>query len=155
MGYFQQFFGDLRTPLYKNAIYLMANTILASVLGFLFWIAVARNYAPHEVGLAAAIIPIMGFIAMLSSLGFGQALVRFLPSAKERSRVMINSCLTISGAATVLISLLFLLGLEIWSPALLFLRDNWIFFACLIVFSVVFTLFPTISSKYINSITNR
>ncbi len=36
----------LRVPLYKNAIYLMADRVLMAGLGFLFWIVIARFYSP-------------------------------------------------------------------------------------------------------------
>ncbi len=144
-----EFFRDLRTPLYRNAIFLMANTVVGSGIGFFFWMVVARYYTPYEVGLAATIIPIIAFLAILSRFGFGIGLVRFLPSSGKNSRAMINSCFTISGAAAILISFIFLMGLEIWSPALLFIRENWIFFASFILFSVVFALFPLMNQVFV------
>lgn len=149
MAFIQQFFKDLRTPLYKNAIYLMMNMALGSGLGFFFWIIVARYHSPHEVGLAAAIIPIMVLIGILSNFGFEFGLVRYLPSSGEDSGTMINSCFTISGLAAICISFVFLMGLGIWSPALLFVRENWIFFLSFIVFSVVFSLYSLTNQVFV------
>ncbi len=149
MRFVTEFFRDLRTPLYRNAIFLMANTVVASGIGFFFWMVVARFYTPYEVGLAATIIPVAVFLGMLSRFGFDIGLVRFLPSSGENSRAMINSCFTISGAAAILISFIFLMGLEIWSPALLFIRENWIFFASFILFSVVLALFPLMNQVFV------
>ncbi|MFQ6129150.1 MAG: hypothetical protein ACE5QW_09655, partial [Thermoplasmata archaeon] len=42
VSFIKQFFKDMRTPLYRNAIYLMMNTIIGSGLGFFFWMVVAR-----------------------------------------------------------------------------------------------------------------
>ena len=149
MRFIGEFFRDLRTPLYRNAIFLIANTVVGSGIGFFFWMVVARYYTPHEVGLAATIIPVVAFLGMLSRFGFDIGLVRFLPSSGKNSRAMINSCFTISGAAAILISFIFLMGLEIWSPALLFIRENWIFFASFILFSVVFALFPLMNQVFV------
>ena len=149
MRFIGEFFRDLRTPLYRNAMFLMANTVVATGIGFFFWIIVARYYTPYEVGLAATIIPVVAFLGMLSRFGFDIGLVRFLPSSGKNSRAMINSCFTISGAAAILISFIFLMGLEIWSPALLFIRENWTFFASFILFSVVFALFPLMNQVFV------
>ena len=144
-----QFFRDLKTPLYKNAIFLMVNTVVGSGLGFFFRLVVARYYPPYEVGLAAAVIPVITYVALLSRFGFDIGLVRFLPSSGENSRAMINSCFTISGAVAILMSFIFLMGLEIWSPALLFIRENWVFFASVILFSVVFTILPLMNQVFV------
>lgn len=149
MSVFKQFFEDLRTPLYENAIYLTLNTIFNSGIGFLFWMVAARNYTPHEVGLGAAIIPLVSLIGTLSGFGFGMGLVRFLPSSDKKSTVMINSCFTIAGIAAVLFSIVFLSGLEVWSPALLFIRDSWLLFASFVLFSVVFALIPMMRQVYV------
>ena len=149
MGFIQQFFKDLRTPLYKNAIYLMMNMILTGGLGFLFWIVVARYYSTHEVGLAATVIPFMGLIGMLSSFGLGFGLVRFLPSSRKDSTVMINSCFTISGIAAIFISLIILMGPEIFPPALLFARGDWALSLSFVVFSVVFVLYPMMNQVFV------
>ncbi|MFQ5884535.1 MAG: oligosaccharide flippase family protein [Thermoplasmata archaeon] len=155
MAFVKQFFGDLRTPLYKNAIYLMANIVLMSGLGFFFWMVVARYYAPHEVGLAATIIPILVLIGTLSRFGFEFGLVRFLPSSGENSRLMINSCLTISGLAAIIISIIFLIGLDIWSPPLLFIREDWIFLLSFVVFSMAFALNPLMNYVFVTTRNGR
>ncbi|MFQ6129036.1 MAG: lipopolysaccharide biosynthesis protein [Thermoplasmata archaeon] len=141
MRFIGEFFRNLRTPLYRNAIFLMANTVVASGIGFFFWMVVAGCYTPHEVGLAAAIIPVIAFLGMLSRFGFDIGLVRFLPSSGKNSRAMINSSFTISGAAAILISFIFLMGLDIWSPALLFIRENRIFFSSFTLFSLMNQVF--------------
>lgn len=58
--------GSLRTPLHRNIIFLMANTVVGRGLGFFFWMVVARLYTPYEVGLAATIIPVVVILGMFS-----------------------------------------------------------------------------------------
>ncbi|MFQ6128620.1 MAG: lipopolysaccharide biosynthesis protein [Thermoplasmata archaeon] len=141
-GYIRRLPEYLRTPLYKNAIFLMANTVAGSALGFFFWMVVARFYEPFEAGLAVVTLQAVVFLAMLSKLGFDVGLVRFLPSSGKNSRDLINSCFTISGAVVILVSIVFLAGLDIWAEKLGFIRENWIFLVSFILFSVVFVLLP-------------
>ncbi|MCJ2563752.1 MAG: oligosaccharide flippase family protein [Candidatus Thermoplasmatota archaeon] len=139
----------LRVPLYRNAIYLMADRVLMAGLGFLFWIVIARTYTDVEAGFAAAIIPVILFLALLSRFGFEIALVRFLPSAGKNSRSIINSCLTISGIGAILISVVFLLGLEFWAPALLFIRARWELTLSFILFTVTFALLVLMTQVFV------
>ena len=124
MDFIKVIIEKFKDPLHKNAIYLMMNHLVTSGLGFIFWMIVARYYPPEEVGLASVIISSMLLIAILGNLGFGIGLIRFLPNAKIKdANEMINSCFTISGIFTSVLILIFLLGLNIWSPGLVFLRN--------------------------------
>ena len=140
--------GHIRSPLYRNSFFLMANTLVTSGLGFFFWMVVARFYTEAEVGWGAAIISSISLLAMLSVPGFGAALIRFLPKA-EKPQDMINSCLTISGAIAVVLSVIFVAGLDIWSPALAFIKKNIIFAAAFVFFVLAQTLYGAITSVFI------
>lgn len=130
------------TPLYRNAYYLIADVTVVSVLGFAFWTLAARIYSPAQVGLASATIAVIGLLARLSRLGFDFGLVRFLTDAGERGGVLINSCFTIAGLASLAAASVFLAGLSLWSPALLYLRHPAfaIFFVLLTMAYAVFLL---------------
>lgn len=84
------------TPLYSNAFYLMLNTAITSLLGFFFWMIVARFYTEAEVGFSSAIISAISLLALISLVGFNVSLVRFLPHA-DKPQALINSCYTLSG----------------------------------------------------------
>jgi len=136
-------------PLYKNAYYLMANTMATSLLGFVFWMVVARFYSPTDVGLASAIIAATGLLASLSNLGLGFGLIKFLPTAGGKTTRMINSCFTLSGLISLLATLIFLAGLDFWSPALLPVREHPIFLFAFVIFTVAFTLSPLLDQTFI------
>ena len=138
----------IKSPLYRNSFFLMANIVVTSGLGFFFWMVVARFYTEAEVGWGAAIISSISLLAMLSVPGFGAALIRFLPKA-ENPQDMINSCLTISGAIAVVLSVVFVAGLDIWSPALAFIKSNIIFAAAFVFFVLAQALYGTIASVFI------
>ena len=113
----------LKEPLYKNSFFLLLNSFLTGILGFAFWIVVARFYSPVEVGIVSALIAATMLLAVLSRLGFDMGLIRFLSAAEDKVG-MINSCLTITCLASLILSLIFAAGLDFWSPALSFIRGD-------------------------------
>ena len=139
---------QIRDPLYRNSLFLMANTIVVAILGFFFWMVVARFYTEAEVGWGAAIISAIGLLALLSTLGFHVALIRFLPKA-EKPVEMINSCFTLSGMVALALAAIFIAGVDLWSPALGFIKDNAIFILAFILFALVWTLSGMIDHIFI------
>ena len=135
--------GLLRISLYRNAGYLMLTSGTNSLAGFIFWAVAARLYPTEGVGLAAAAISAMGLLALLSTLGMDYGLIRFLPGAHDKGNSIINSCLTLSGLVSLALAVIFLAGINLWSPALLRIQQNPVFFISFILFSVasVFRIF--------------
>jgi len=127
-------------PLYSNAIYQIAATVSSALGGLAFWIIATRFYDTDDVGLASAIIAAMGLLANLANLGLGFGLIRFLPNSGEKASSLINSSFTISMLASLLVSIIFIGGLDFWSPALLYLRQEPILMPAFIVFTIAFTL---------------
>ena len=119
------------TPLYSNAFYLMLNVGGMSLLGFFFWIIVARFYTEAEVGFSSAIISASSLLATISLVGLNISLVRFLPHS-EKPQELINSSYTLSGLISLVLGGVFLLGLGFWSPALAFVKQNAVFALSLI-----------------------
>jgi O-antigen/teichoic acid export membrane protein len=113
--------------LYRNAVYLMLNSGVFALTGFVFWIAAAKLYPAEAVGLSSAAISAIGLLAVLSTLGLDYGLIRFLPGSGEKANDMINSCFTIGGVVSIVVSGIFLAGLGIWSPALLPIRESCIY----------------------------
>lgn len=140
--------GRLSIPLYSNACYLIADTAVVSLLGFAFWVLMAKLYTPAEVGLASATIAAVILLARLSGLGFGYGLIRFLPGAGGRSNTLINSCFTIAGLTSLVAALVFLTGLNFWSPALVYIRQP-IFATSFVFVTVMYTLFLLIDQTFI------
>ncbi|MEA3253755.1 MAG: glycosyltransferase [Chloroflexota bacterium] len=140
--------GLLGTFLYVNACYLIADIAVVSLLGFAFWTLAARLYTPAQVGLASATIAAAILLSRLSGLGFGYGLIRFLPDAGERASTLINSCFTIAGLTSLATALVFLAGLNLWSPALIYLHQPglFIFFVFL---TAAYTLFLLIDQAFI------
>jgi O-antigen/teichoic acid export membrane protein len=113
-------------PLYRNAVYLMLNTAATSLLGFFFWLIVARIFSENEVGYSSAIISAIFFLASISLLGLNWSLVRFLPQTDKPVK-LINSSFMVGGLFAVFVSMIFVAGLALWSPALQFIGEKFLF----------------------------
>lgn len=120
-------------PLYRNSLFNMASTFILGGLGFVFWIIVARLYKTENVGIATTLISIMTLLSDLTVMGLNAGLNRYLPKSTHKNE-LINSSFIIVTFVTLLTSIIFLLGLQVFSPPLLFLRSN-------LFYIISFTLF--------------
>lgn len=89
-------------PLFRNAYALAANTAITSALGFAFWIAAARLYAPSVVGAGAAAVSLMMLLSTVAQLNLVHGLARVLPAVGSRRRDLV----TVSYVATALLAVL-------------------------------------------------
>ena len=147
-------------PLFKNSYFLIATTVIGSILGFIFWVLAARFYTPHDVGLATAVISAANLLVEFSLLGFNFGITRFLPNEKNKQG-MINSCLTITSLFSIVLTIIFILGISMWSPALAFVYENMLFllFFGIFVFSAALirlhqTTFVALQSAELSFILN-
>ena len=138
----------ISAPLYRNSLFLIANTVFTTGLGFFFWMVVARFYTPYEVGVGSAIISAVYFLALLGTLGLDVAIIRFLPKAQKPVE-LINACLTLTGIVSLVIGGIFLAGLGLWSPKLIFVRERAVFALAFLVFTFGWTLSGVIGSVFI------
>ena len=136
------------TPLYSNAFYLMLNTAVMALCGFFFWMVVARFYTEAEVGFGSATISAISLIATISLVGLNTSLIRFLPQA-DKPQELINTCYTLSSLVSLVVAVVFIVGLGFWSPALAFIQQNAVFTAALIVFALLWTLSSLVDSTFI------
>jgi len=135
-------------PLYRNAFYLMLNTAIMALCGFFFWMVVARYYTEAAVGYSSAIISAISLIAIISLVGLNTSLIRFLPQA-AKPRELINSCYTLSALVSLVVAAIFIAGLSLWSPALVFIKQNAVFTAAFIIFALLWTLSSLVGSTFI------
>ncbi|BAQ34203.1 polysaccharide biosynthesis C-terminal domain-containing protein [Dehalococcoides sp. THU3] len=119
-----RFLEKIRSPLYINAIFLMIAGGTGAVLSFVFWILAAHFFTPESVGLAGAVISAMSLLGTISHLGLGFGIIRFLPQNIYPPKSIINSSISLTFVVSVLAGCIFLLGLGIWSPELIFLRQS-------------------------------
>lgn len=112
-----------KDSLLKNSIYLMMTYFVTSIIGFFFWIIAAKLYTPQDIGITSAIFSSIALISMIGSLGLSRALIYYLPRDKNTDKI-INSCLIINIISSIIFSVIFILGLKIWSPELALTLNN-------------------------------
>lgn len=96
----------LRIPLYANAYALIANQMLTSALGFLYWIVAARLYPTEVVGKNSAILSTILFVATAAELSFKAAMIRFVPRAGHKTGRLVGYALAVNLSAAFLLGLL-------------------------------------------------
>ncbi len=117
----------VRLPLYRNAYALMLSTAFTSGLGLLYWILAARFYPADVVGLNAAVVSTLTFLAGAAQLPSMNVMLRFLPVAGTSTRGLVGRAYLFSLLGATVIGVAFLLSIDIWTPALGFLRhDGWL-----------------------------
>lgn len=127
---------QLQDPFYKNSFYILVTSIISSLIGFIFWFLAAKYYDANTVGLCTAMVSSVNLIALVAFLGFDQSIIRFFPD-KNKNNVLTTSFYVIL-TATIIIGVIYLLGLPFWAPNLGFILRNLDFFLIfiLLLFSV-------------------
>lgn len=140
--------GINKDHLYRNSIYLILNDIIASGFGFVFWIICARLFATEQVGYATTIISAIGLVSSFSFLGLRTALIRYLPTAKDKGR-LIGSCINLTGLVTIITASIFLAFVPISSPKLVFILKNKGLLTLFIVYTLFWVFFMDVESVFI------
>ncbi len=123
--------------MYGSSLWLIADSAMLTVFGFFFWTINARLFSSEDVGLASALIAAAELLVTISLLGFDIALIKYLPSFKKRNLIL-NSMFSLAGIAAFLVSLIFVLKIDIFSPKLNLLKNS--AFAVSFVVFIVFNL---------------
>jgi len=138
----------LQDPLFKNSYFILFTSGSINFFGFLFWIIAARYYTANDVGLATAIFSISQLICVFSSLGLSYSLIRYYNQLDNRNE-MINSCLSLVALSTMIITLVFLLGIKYWAPALIIIRDNYLLLISFVSLTIFYSIFNLQSNIFI------
>ena len=133
----------LRLPLFRNGYTLLFNGAATSGLGLIYWALAARLYPAAFVGLNSALVAAMLLLAGIAQLSLNNVLVRFIPISGPLTRRMVLYSYLASGLAAAVVSIVFMWGIDFWSPALRFLNQSWAWqwsFALAIVAWCIFSL---------------
>lgn len=145
LGMYSHFLHD---SLYRNSIYLMLTTFTGAFFGFFFWMINARLFSSEQIGLATALISSMTLIANFSLLGLNLGIIRYLPKS-DRKTDKINTVVAVTFLSTLIVTLIYLIGLPSFSPRLLFLKDNIFFVILFFIVTIFFTLDTIYSNVFI------
>lgn len=115
---------NLDKTLYRNAFFLVVNSISNNIFGLLFWNIMAKNFTPAEVGVGSALVAASGLLSSIANMGLGGGIIRYMPEMRYDSSKLINTCFTLSSLVALIGCFIFICGLENWGPELMFIKDN-------------------------------
>jgi O-antigen/teichoic acid export membrane protein len=100
-----------------NSLWIMATTMVNAALGYGYWIAVSRLFAPNLVGQAAGLIALMTVVSLVSNLGLVSVVVHRLPQRSSPAQWSSTISVSIFGGAVlgVLGAVIVLLALPLLS----------------------------------------
>ena len=110
----------LRDPLLKNSIFIMLTSVSGAGFGFIFWMLAAKLYSPKDVGTATALISSMALLVLISRFGLDSSIIRFFPT-NNKSRIF-NTSVIITTFFAVLFGVIFIIGVDTFSPELHILK---------------------------------
>ncbi|HTB48983.1 MAG TPA: oligosaccharide flippase family protein [Verrucomicrobiae bacterium] len=113
----------MHDSLYRNSIFLIANTAALAAFSLGFWAFAARTYSASDVGIVSAIITAVGLLATLSFFGFDYALIKFIPGS-NRAESRTHTALNFTAILSVLSSIVYLALIPILIPKLGFLTSS-------------------------------
>jgi O-antigen/teichoic acid export membrane protein len=120
----QQLSAHLATPLYRNGYALVANTAVTAAVGAVYWIIAARRYSAGDVGINAAMISSMVFLAKVAQVNMANALNRFVPSAHSATPRLIRGAYLAAVCFAALAGSVFVIGIPWWTPDLQIIRSS-------------------------------
>ncbi len=119
----RRLWSEAKTSLYRNAIYLMANSVAGYGLGFFFWAIVTHVYRDPDVGFAVTLFSTISFVGGLALLGFNASLIRYFPEADDKADLL-NTALTLVALLSLLLGLGFLLIIAAFGLKLSFILND-------------------------------
>jgi O-antigen/teichoic acid export membrane protein len=134
--------------LYKNAVYIFGVNFVPALIGFAFWWLASRLYSASEIGIASAVIAAISFLAGVAGMGVGTGIIRFLPGSEKPNGLLVSSYLFVI-LISIIVGIIYLLGLHIWSPDLAFLRVNWRYPVIFVVFILSISLGATVRATFV------
>jgi len=109
----------------------MLSSIIGALAGFVFWIIAAQTSSSEEIGIAAALISSLTFLVTISRLGMDQSIVRYITTRDPSSTISTGVIVTSSFA--FILGLVFILGIEIWSPKLIVIKSIYLPFLAILI----------------------
>jgi O-antigen/teichoic acid export membrane protein len=110
---------------------LTLSSVGTAALGTAFWAVASRSYPAEVVGLSTAAVAALLFVTGVSSLYLDGVLYRFLPRAGDATGALLNWVFVVDIVGSVVVTAIFLGGLEWWAPELSFATSTvWIALIC-------------------------
>lgn len=127
--------------LFRNAYALMSATVLTSVLGMAYWAVAARMYPTETVGRASTAVAAMLLLTNAAQLNLSVGLMRFLPVYGGEERRLVVVSYAVAGAAGLALSSAFLAVAPAISPNLGFLAESHLISVLFVLGVSIWTVF--------------
>jgi O-antigen/teichoic acid export membrane protein/transposase len=88
--------------LYRNSLILLANTVVTSAIGFVFWALAARSYPASIVGVFSSVISAVALLAAIAALGLPTTMIRHVASSENARGLVIVAIIAIATVGTAL-----------------------------------------------------
>jgi O-antigen/teichoic acid export membrane protein len=88
--------------LVRNSLYLVVSNGTQAVVGFAFWLVMARLFSAEDVGIASSLISATSLLAFFALIGLNTTVMRFLPTATNKGSLLTSVFVLVSGAACVI-----------------------------------------------------
>ncbi len=102
--------------LFRTSGLLVANLVVLSSLGFVFWTVAARLFPASQVGVLNGWVAATTLLATIGGLGLGNTLIRQLPGHAQQRRLIVTSA-ALLGTVGALLSLAAMVGLPLLAPS--------------------------------------
>lgn len=129
-----------RDQLLRNGHVLTFNSVLTAALGAAYWAFAAHNYDADTVGRNYSAVSAMMLLAGVGQLNLTNVLLRFVPTAAQRTRRLVTRAYLAACASTVFLAGAFLLLQPVLSPGLGFLHDP-LLGPCFVLASAAYAVF--------------
>jgi len=131
-----------------HSFFLLVNSVILALGGFAFWIINTRLFTAEEIGIGSTLISLISLFLAFSSLGFNTALLRYLPQSHSKNR-LVNTCFVLSAATMILISGLYLIFADVFTPALGFVNNSILLVVAFLLFAAFASVFSLSESVFI------
>jgi O-antigen/teichoic acid export membrane protein len=126
---------NLNDSLLRNAFFITLNSLAGAGIGFLFWMVAARMYTKADIGIATAMLATIALINILTKFGLDHSLMRFFPEGNKGK--ILCTCLVLTSLFSLIFGVVFIAGVDIWSPELYLVKDySFVFLVALIASSM-------------------
>jgi O-antigen/teichoic acid export membrane protein len=107
----------------RNSLYLILNMGVQGALGFGFWVIAAHFFSSSSIGQASSLISASTLISFAGLLGLNTALVKFLPTSRQRNR-LITAALTMTACCSGLIAIFYVILIPFISKPISFVAHS-------------------------------
>ncbi|MCB0994832.1 MAG: hypothetical protein KDB21_07060 [Acidimicrobiales bacterium] len=94
---------------------LVIASYATAALGLLYWLAAGRLYDEEVVGVCAALISALTFLANVATLGLKNGLIRFVPGAGRHTQRLVIASYSVTFAVGAVAAVAFIAGRRWWA----------------------------------------